>query len=190
MSERVAAAVKRATELKRPGQGNDEIYTHAWVLELARAALGGFDLDPASSVAANETVRAARIFDADSDGLAHPWSGRVWMNPPFSARKQFNEKLLSERGVTAWATIQPLDMSSVASRMLFAHSLGCACYALIGRAPYRTPDGERHGGGFHCDALWLGGAASETRFRDAAACTGQIIYRMTAVPVDGRLLDV
>lgn len=63
---------------------SDEWWTPRVVIDAARAVLGGIDLDPASSAAANRTVRATRYFDARTNGLQHRWSGRVWLNPPFS----------------------------------------------------------------------------------------------------------
>lgn len=59
-----------------------EHYTPAPIVEAARATLGAIDLDPASCPLANETVRAARIYDRIEDGLLRPWSGRVFLNPP------------------------------------------------------------------------------------------------------------
>lgn len=44
--------------------------------------MGGIDLDPGSCAVANETVRAAHYYSKELDGLAHPWPGRVWCNPP------------------------------------------------------------------------------------------------------------
>jgi ParB family chromosome partitioning protein len=66
------------------GKNDDEWYSPRPLLELARAALGGIDLDPASCALAQETVRAHTYYDKAKNGLDHPWFGRVWMNPPYS----------------------------------------------------------------------------------------------------------
>ncbi len=64
--------------------GNTEIYTPMPIVAAARAAMGGIDIDVASSARANESIQAAHYFDKDRCGLSHNWSGRVWMNHPFS----------------------------------------------------------------------------------------------------------
>ncbi len=59
-----------------------ECYTPVWLVEAARTALGGFDLDPASCAVANEVVRATRIHTAEDNGLLQPWCGRIFVNCP------------------------------------------------------------------------------------------------------------
>ena len=63
-----------------------EHYTPSVYVEAARSVLGAIDLDPASCAAANRTVQAARYYDKVDDGLAQPWHGRVFVNPPGDRR--------------------------------------------------------------------------------------------------------
>jgi ParB family chromosome partitioning protein len=64
--------------------GNNEWYTPARHIEIARQVMGGIDCDPATSEIANQTVKAETFFTAADDGLAQTWRGRVWMNPPYA----------------------------------------------------------------------------------------------------------
>lgn len=70
-----------------------EWYTPKWILEIARDVLGSFGgniwLDPASSRKAQKAVNATFWYGLDHpdksrrDGLAQPWDGNVFLNPPY-----------------------------------------------------------------------------------------------------------
>jgi hypothetical protein len=47
-------------------------------------ALGPFDLDPCAAPEPRPWPTAARHICLPDDGLAAAWSGRVWLNPPYS----------------------------------------------------------------------------------------------------------
>ncbi|WP_426624410.1 DNA N-6-adenine-methyltransferase [Leifsonia sp. McL0607] len=69
----------------------DERYTPRWIFD----ALGEtFDLDPASPVDAETNVPARAAFTRNDDGLAQPWHGFVWLNPPFSNSTPWSERFL------------------------------------------------------------------------------------------------
>jgi len=47
-------------------------------------ALGlDFDLDPAAPIGGAPHVPAERHFSIHNNGLAQPWEGRIWLNPPY-----------------------------------------------------------------------------------------------------------
>lgn len=78
--------------------GENEWYTPARYIELARRVLGTIDVDPASNEIAQQTVRATTYYTADTNGLDKEWHGKVWMNPPYSRELigRFIDKLTGE----------------------------------------------------------------------------------------------
>lgn len=58
----------------------DDWATPAEYFARVDAEHGPFDLDACASP---ENAKCDRYFTRDDDGLAQPWTGRVWMNPPY-----------------------------------------------------------------------------------------------------------
>ena len=75
--------------------------------------MGDIDCDPCTSKLAQQVVKAKVYYTIETDGLAHPWSGTVWMNPPYAARiiTKFVEKLLAH-----------LDDGTVTQAIMLTHN--------------------------------------------------------------------
>jgi len=68
---------------------SDDCYTPRWVFD----AMGlRFDLDVAAPPGGPWHVPCERYYTAEDDGLAQPWAGLVWCNPPYSAFAVWAEK--------------------------------------------------------------------------------------------------
>jgi hypothetical protein len=127
--------------------GENEWYTPECYIESARLVMGSIDLDPASSIIANERVKANKFYTQDDDGLSFDWYGNVWMNPPYSQPLifQFISKLVESKGVnqaivlvnngteTQWGQLLLSNSSAVCfhqSRIRFIDK-----YGNLGQAP-------------------------------------------------------
>ena len=61
---------------------SEEWYTPPHLVEAVLSVLGEVDLDPCANPG-EPTVPARLHYRKADDGLAHPWHGRVYMNPPY-----------------------------------------------------------------------------------------------------------
>ena len=95
-------AVEDAKRSGRPhrarGTGKTEWFTPPDVIQRVKLVLSEIDLDPSSCLAAQKTVGASAYFTKKDDGLAQTWTGRVFMNPPYTGPliAQFAAKLIEE----------------------------------------------------------------------------------------------
>lgn len=83
--------------------GQNEWYTPPEIISAVRIVLGEIDLDPASSDIANRIVKAKRYYTKENDGLSKEWSGRIFLNPPYSQPliKYFSNKFCMSKIDTA-----------------------------------------------------------------------------------------
>lgn len=127
------------------GTGENEWYTPADHIGLARQVLGGIDLDPASSEIANRTVNADRFFTIEDDGLSREWGGRVWLNPPYAqpAISHFADKMVTE--VEAGRIDAGLMLTHNYTDTGWFHKLARAASAICftrGRVRFVSPAGD------------------------------------------------
>lgn len=89
----------RRMGVRPAGTGEIDWYSPAYIVDPARRVMGGIDLDPASTHEANRVIRAERIWTAADDGLSRPWSGRIWLNPPYNRDMV---EAFTARAIQAW----------------------------------------------------------------------------------------
>jgi hypothetical protein len=123
---------------ERPRGESVEWYTPPEVFQ----ALGvSFDLDPAAPVGGLPWVPAERSLSRTDDGLIQPWTGRVWLNPPYG------------RGIALWLDRLALHGDGLA--LVFARTdtrwyqeivrRATALCFIAGRLSFVRPDRSRAG---------------------------------------------
>lgn len=99
--------------------------------------LGDFDLDPCAAETNRHWV-AKRSFTKDDNGLMRPWTGRVFMNPPFSDTARWLRKHAEhELGIS----LVPASVESEVWRQ-FVWKRAAAVLLLFGRTRFNNPDGS------------------------------------------------
>lgn len=163
---------------------NNEWYTPSKYVEAAREVMGGIDLDPASCEMANRTVKAARYYTKEQNGLTQPWYGRVWCNPPYgrcrgsrdgktvSHQQAFAEKLQMEycTGKIEQAILLSLGNSNSTWFQPLFDFLVC-CY--LGTIAFQRPDSTDGHFGFPLSFVYLG--PNGQRFIEVFSQFGRIV---------------
>jgi phage N-6-adenine-methyltransferase len=73
---------------------SDEYATPRWVVKKINKGTNGVDLDPCSG--AEKIPIADERYTIEDDGLANPWFGTVYCNPPYSGPDKWVDKGISE----------------------------------------------------------------------------------------------
>lgn len=108
-----------------------------------------FDLDPCAAPEPRPWPTARNHYALPQDGLALPWHGRIWLNPPYGAQTWPWVERLAEHGYGTALLFARTDVAGF-QRHVFARALGILF--LAGRLNFHYPDGTR--------AEMNGGAAS------------------------------
>lgn len=85
------------------------------------AALGPFDLDPCAAPEPRPWPTADRHISLPENGLLTPWSGRVWLNPPYSREARQWIARLAEHG-TGTALVFARTEAAWFVRHVWAHA--------------------------------------------------------------------
>jgi phage N-6-adenine-methyltransferase len=141
--------------------------------------LGAFDLDPASSEQAQRKVGAGKFYSIADDGLKQPWSGRVWMNPPYAqpAISHFIEKLASS--VEAGEVTEAIALTHNYTDTQWFHRAAGACDAICftrGRIGFLSPEGKRAAPTQGQAFFYFGG--NPEKFAEVFARFGLVVSRM------------
>jgi ParB family chromosome partitioning protein len=128
------------------GTGENEWYTPQEYVDAARKVMGAIDLDPASSELAQQTIKAGSFYSMDDDGLRHEWSGRVWLNPPYSqpAIHEFMQKAVDEFKAGNMTECIALTHNYTDTKWfhLAAEHAAAICFTR-GRIAFVSPDGKK-----------------------------------------------
>jgi DNA N-6-adenine-methyltransferase (Dam) len=178
-AEKVRAAVGQRMESERKvavlgSSDSDEWYTPVRYVEAAREVLGTIDLDPASNAFANQTVNAAVFLDIAQDGLAQPWHGHVFLNPPYGRKGPlFVEKLRHEYTVgNVTEAILLCNAYSTETRWfqpLFDYPICFASHRVDFVHPGRDAVAPPHGSGFAAVFSPFGAIVGRLAVRKAVA---------------------
>jgi phage N-6-adenine-methyltransferase len=80
--------------MPQEGRTSDDYWTPKWVFD----ALGvEFDLDVACPPSGPPYTPAKAWYTQETDGLASPWFGNIWMNPPYSNTSPWARKFINHR---------------------------------------------------------------------------------------------
>jgi hypothetical protein len=112
-----------ANKWLRPGMmssDSPEWYTPPAIIKAVQEAIGWIDLDPCADP--GKTVPALQHFTEADDGLTKPWSGRVYMNPPYGRTiKLWTTKLRDE--IEAGRVVEAVALLPVRTDATWWHQL-------------------------------------------------------------------
>ena len=134
---------------------NDELYTPKHIFDALNL---NFDLDVCAPKNGPMFVPASKWFSLENDGLSQEWSGKVWMNPPFSGPGPWIDKWLDHKNGLA------LVCFSKAKWFKKLWSSEAVCVANPGTMTFVTPEGKNYGIAFPT-AIWAIGETNITALK-------------------------
>lgn len=144
-AKHIAAPQLSSSVLATKFTGDPEGYTPRQYIDAAREVMGSIDLDPASNPYAQKTVQAETYYTKEDDGLSKPWSGNVFLNPPYCHPeiKQFINKLIAH--YSAGDIDQAILLTNNNTDTVWFHESAFIASAICltkGRINFYKPDGS------------------------------------------------
>ncbi len=180
-SETPAAPVDDTVDIPvsfRSDYDSDEWYTAEEITRTAHHVMGSIDLDPATCELAQTVVQAGTYYTKVDDGLAQPWTGNVWLNPPYSAPQVWIDKLFAEMasGAVTQAIVLVNNATETAwfQRLLTESKL--VCFPARRLAFWRHD--HSNAAGRQGQALFYFGNRAE-QFYSAFSATGAVLRRLS-----------
>lgn len=158
--------------------GENEWYTPSIYVEAARETMGSIDTDPASCEFANQHIKASTYFDLRSDGRLQPWSGNVWLNPPYLQPQVSEFSDLVVRKFQSGEIKQACVLVNNATETSFFQTMLGACSAIClvkGRIRFIDKQGIESNTPLQGQAILYFGEAKE-RFKERFRELGSVLY--------------
>ena len=151
-SNRVALAEKQPTEKGY----SDEFYTPLVYM----SPLMPFGIDPCAGP--NKLAAVNLDYSQGQCGLSMPWDGLAWVNPPYSLKAEFLEKL--------WAHGSGFGLVPNSTESIWWQRASKQCDAFLllkGRIAFKGPDGARKHSNTKGSTIFAYGAEAVSRLKKA-----------------------
>lgn len=133
-------------------------------------ALGTFDLDPCSPIA-RPWDTALSHYNINDNGLALPWEGRVWLNPPYGNQTEQWMRRLAEHG-NGIALIFARTETATFFPWVWGHAK--ALLFLKGRLSFHNVDGTQ-GGTAGAPSVLIAYGSDNARAIEQSGISGKVI---------------
>jgi hypothetical protein len=130
---RATASTMGGRQSSRMGSG--VWLTPRWILD----ALGEFALDPCPAPDPSAWPTARTHYAPPRDGLAEPWQGRVWLNPPYNKQARVWIARMAEHGIGTALLFGRTDPDWFQTNVL-SHPNATGIFFLAGRVRFVRPD--------------------------------------------------
>ncbi len=160
---------------QKPNRGETDTWlTPHYIIDI----LGPFDLDPCAAPDPKPWPTAKRHITWPDDGLFAPWSGRVWLNPPYGTVTGDWLKRLADHG-SGMALIFARTETDAWHRHVWPRA--SAILFLRGRIHFCYTDGRRAAFNAGAPSAIVAYSDQDAKWLERMALSGRIVHLPRAV---------